>query len=323
MPEYVVIVASIILAAFYSGSETGFYCVNRLRLRLRAERNEPAARALQRLVRRPRLAISTMLVGTNIGIYLATVLFTEQLRQSGWAVRAELYSSLLMPPILLIFAEVIPKSLFQHHADMLMYRVVWPLRASQAVFYPFSVLLRWVGGLPQLLLGRRGSAGRRAFTPDTFRFYLREGAAQGVLSESQRMMVENILRLKSLDVASTMTPLEEVVMLPEDAPYGELLDLLRAHRYSRIPVYRDSRDRIVGVINVIDVASVESHRPAARELVRGVLSLPRATSVADALWTLRQARQQFGVVTDRAGCALGILTVKDLVEEIVGELEAW
>ncbi|MHC4591256.1 MAG: CNNM domain-containing protein [Planctomycetota bacterium] len=323
MHDYAIIAAAIVLAAFYSGSETGSYCVNRLRLRLRAERGGAAARSLLRFVGNPQLAISSMLTGTNVGLYVATVLATAKLAETSWAAPAELYSSIIMPPILLIVAEVIPKSFFQHHADTLMYRAVWPLRVSEALFYPVSALLRWIGRLPQLLLGKQGAPRRPVFTADSFRFYLSEGAANGVLSTFQRAMAENILRLKSMPVAAVMTPLDEAVMVAEGASCAELHDLLRAHRYSRIPVYRDSRERVVGVINTLDVPSVAEEPVPLGELLRGAMSLDSGTTVADALWQLRQARQQFAVVVDEGGRAVGIATVKDLVEEIVGELAAW
>jgi putative hemolysin len=321
--DYLLIAACIALAGFHAGSEMGLYCLNRLRLRLGVQRGRPAARALQRLLARPTLAISTMLVGTNLGYYLATVLATEQIRQAGWPGHAELYSGLIMPPVLLIFAEVVPKSLFQHHADRLMGGAVWPLRLSEVLFYPLSALLRLISAVPRRLL-RAPSAGRRApLTAETFRFYLGAGAAEGVLSSFQRTMAENILRLKSLRVEAVMTPLGEAVMVPEDASGQALLEALRPHRYSRIPVHAASRQQVVGVVNILDVAMAEGEVPAAGELAREAVSLPRWASVADALARLRRSRTQFAVVTDAAGGAVGIVTVKDLVEEIVGELEAW
>ncbi|MHC5034555.1 MAG: CNNM domain-containing protein, partial [Planctomycetota bacterium] len=253
MHDYAIIAAAIVVAGFYSGSETGSYCVNRLRLRLRAERGGAAARSLLRFVSNPQLAISSMLTGTNAGLYVATILAAAKLAETSWAVPAELYSGIIMPPILLIVAEVIPKSLFQHHADALMYRAVWPLRVSEVLFYPVSVLLRWIGRLPQLLLGKHAAPRRPVFTADSFRFYLSEGAADGVLSTFQRAMAENILRLKSMPVAVVMTPLDEAVMVSEEASCAELHDLLRAHRYSRIPVYRGSREQVAGIVNILDV----------------------------------------------------------------------
>ena len=181
MLEWALIAAGVLFAAFHSGSETGTYCVNRLRLRLRAEQGQAAARALLDFTRRPRLAISTILIGTNVGVYVATVLSAQKLNELLSGMHAELYSGLLMPPVLLILADIIPKSLFQHHADALMYRVVWPLRASQKLFYAPAVLLRWLGGLPQMLLGKGTAPASRSFSRGAFRFYLSQGAAHGVL----------------------------------------------------------------------------------------------------------------------------------------------
>ncbi|MFW6189929.1 MAG: CNNM domain-containing protein [Planctomycetota bacterium] len=323
MPEYLLMLLGLLVSAFHSGAETGFYCVNRLRLRLRSEQNRRAAGALQALVNRPQLAICTLLVGTNVGNYVTTVLFTDELRQAGYAVRADLYSSLILPPILLVFSEILPKSLFQHHAERLMYRAVWPLRVSEVLFYPFSALLRGVSRIPQLLVSEPSRPRKSALTRDNFQFYLSEGAAKGTLTSFQRTMAENIMRLRGVRVDSTMTPLPEVVMIEEGADYAELSELLREHRYSRLPVYREERDDIVGMINVLDVASVADAEPSVRELVREVLTVTRDASVADALATLRDRKQQFAGVNNEEGRAVGIVTAKDLVEEIVGELEAW
>jgi len=321
MLDYALIVAAICLAGFHSGNETGFYTVNRLRLRLRAELGERSARALQRLVSRPQILISTVLVGTNLGIYVATVLCTDKLRELGLAMRADFWSSIILPPIFLVCADMTPKSLFQHHADCLMYRTVWPLRVSEVVFTPFSFFLRFFSRLPQFLLRHRIVPRTAAITSDAFRFYLSEGAAHGALTSFQRTMAENILRLKSVPVGATMTPLGKTVMISEDASGEELEQVLRTHRYSRLPVWRGSRERIVGAINVLDVASAQ--RPEVRALVRSVPAVQEGTSVAEALSLLRREKQQFAVVTAREGRAVGIVTAKDLVEEIVGELDAW
>jgi len=321
MLDYVLIVAAICLAAFHSGNETGFYCVNRLRLRLRAEIGERSARALQRLVSHPQLLISTVLVGTNVGIYVATVLATDKLRELGLGMRADLWSSVILPPIFLVCADMTPKSLFQHHADCLMYRTVWPLRGSEVLFTPFSFFLRFFSRLPQFLLRHRIVPRTAAVTSDAFRFYLSEGAAHGALSTFQRTMAENILRLKSVRVESVMTPLGQTVMIREGASSEELERLLRAHRYSRLPVWRERRQNIVGAINVLDVACAE--RPGVGDLVRPALNVSAGASVADALSLMRGAKQQFAAVTGEDGRAVGIVTAKDLVEEIVGELDAW
>ncbi len=316
------LVGAVLMSAFYSGSETGFYCLNRLRVWVQAERGGRVARVLRTFIRHPGATISTILVGNNIANYAATVLCTEQLRHTALGHRPDFYSSLILPPVLLIFAEVIPKSLFQHHADRLMYGAVWPLRVSSWVFYPAAWLLRMVSRIPHLLASGRAESRPSIVSVDSFRFYLTQGAAHGVLSSYQRSMAENILRLGSTPVSAALTPLDRVVMVSHDASFEELRDVLGGHRYSRVPVWRSSRQQIVGVVNVIDVASAEGESSAS-ELMREVLLLEEHTSVAEALGRLRRAKQQFAVVLDADDRAVGVITVKDLVEEIVGELEAW
>jgi putative hemolysin len=204
-----------------------------------------------------------------------------------------------------------------------MYAAVWPLRISETVFYPLAALLRGIASLPHALLARKAPPGRPAVTADSFRFYLTESAAQGILSPFQRVMAENIMRLKSVPLRSAMTPLEQAVMIEEGAPWDELEGLLTRLRYSRIPVYRKSRQDIVGLVSIMDVAQAGPGPHTVQELARGVMARTESTSVADALWALRQAKQHLAVVADRNGAAVGIVTVKDLVEEIVGELAAW
>lgn len=325
MLDALLIVLCILAAAFFCAGETGLYSLNRLRLRLRAEHDETPARLLQGMVARPRLAVNAMLIGTNLAHYAVTVLFVARLAQLGLGARADLLAGLILPPVLLVLTEVLPKSFMQRHAERFMYRIAWPLRVSQAVFHPLAALLRGVVAVPHLLVGGRRGQRTAALDFDSFRRYFALGADEGVLTPFQRAVAENIMRLKSLPVAEAMTPLNSVVMISEDAGYDDLLDLMRRHRYSRIPVFRDVSERITGVIHVIDVAAARrtAGAPAMRELMREPHRLPYDTSVADALHTMRQARQPFAVAVGRDGAAAGIVTVKDLVEEIIGELKAW
>ncbi len=265
-----------------------------------------------------------MLIGTNICVYLATVLCTHRLIELGLGRRADLYSSLIMPPLLLVFAEIIPKSLFYLRADTLMYRTAWLLNAFRMLLYPLLAVVGWMGGLVRLVAGKAASAQDSTFTVERFRFFLSEGAAIGIVSPYQQTMADNILRVKSLQVSTAMVPLDKVVMIPEDASVDRLREVLRDHRFSRIPVCSGSRSNITGVINVMDIlAAGEAVRGPVRRLTRLPQYLDRGTSVADALYALQKARGQMAVVTDAEGTAVGIITIKDLVEEIVGELEAW
>lgn len=323
MAEYAVIVLSVALAGFFSGSETGFYCVNRIRLRFRIEGGWPGARALERLSADPLMAVASMLVGTNVGVYLATVMCAAKLRgMPALAPRADLYASLIMPPILLLFAEIVPKSIFQRRADTLMYRAAPLLNTARRVFSPLLFVLGWLGGVMRRLGSRWGARHGEGLSEEKFRFFLSEGAALGMVSPYQQVMADNLLRIRSLKLDSAMVPLEGVVMIQEGAPLDELKSVLGKHRFSRIPLYGGQRSNIVGIVNVIDLLAVAKERPPLSEITRAPLSLDARLGVMDALYALQRARQQMAVVVSGEQ-AVGIVTVKDLVEEIVGELKDW
>jgi len=309
---------------FFSGSETGLYCLSRLRLRVRSERGDPSARALERLVARPRRAISTILVGTNLCVYLATALGTHMLFRRGLGDRAELYAGLFMPPVLLVIGDIIPKTLMQRHADGAMYRAVWPLWVAQVLFYPLAWALRGASALPHLLFGKRASVRAPALTPESLAHFFAEGTRQGVLSGFQRSAAMNIMRLRQVPVSDVMTPLSDAVMVARDASAQELMDLLRRERYSRFPVFADAPEDIVGFVNVLDVVSAGDSAPRVADIIREPMRVLRDVPVTEALHMMRRGRSPLAVVLEaEGGPALGIVTHKDLVEEIVGELTAW
>jgi CBS domain containing-hemolysin-like protein len=264
-----------------------------------------------------------MVVGTNVGVYLATALCTHKLRQLGAAHRADLYSVLLLTPLLLVFAEIIPKSLYQRRANTLMCRTVWPLAVSEVVFYPISRSLRWLSSFPQRLFRSGWVPGQSLFTFERFYFLLSEGTARGILSPYQKTMAENILSLKSRSITHAVVPLARVTTISQSAGVQDLMGLMAEHRFSRIPVCSGDNRRIVGIVNILDVVCNASREPSIPELAREPHFLSAQMSVAEALYSLKGARQQMGVVLDQRENPIGIVTIKDLVEEIVGELRAW
>jgi CBS domain containing-hemolysin-like protein len=323
MLEYALLVLFVLLEGFFSGSETGFYCINRMRLRFRAERNWPGAAALRRLNANPQLAVSTMLVGTNICVYAASVLCSQKLREfAALGPNSDFYAGIVLPPILLIFAENVPKSIYRLHADTIMYKAALPLSAARVVFMPVVFLMAGLGRMIRLLARRGGAQDPGRITADRFRFFLSEGAALGVVSPYQQTVAENILRLKSLALSSAMVPLDNVLMVEKSVSRQELVAELAAHRFSRIPLYDGERSKVVGVVNIIDLLAARGEDKTPQEIARPPVFLDAGLSVPDALYALQRARRQMAIVrTD--GRPAGVVTVKDLVEKIVGELAEW
>lgn len=314
------------LSAFFSGTETGIYCVNRVRLRVRSDQNEMRARRLASLLERPQELVITTLLGTNAVDYIATVCVTAFLLHTTQSTSlAEIYTTAIMTPIILVFGGVIPKDWFRRESDRLMYGLALPLAGCRRVARWTGLvwalgmltrhLIRWIdplrAGLEEDLLPRA-----------RIRRLLSEGAVSGGLSPFQRETLERVMSISQVRLTKVMVPRQRAVTVPVDIPRDDLLRIARMAHFSRLPVYRDNPRRIVGIVNVYHVLTDEEQRPIA-EYVQEVTTLQATETVPAALLKMQQARQVMAIVTDDAGNCLGLFTIKDLVEEIVGELEAW
>ncbi|MBU0641162.1 MAG: DUF21 domain-containing protein [Planctomycetes bacterium] len=320
------LIAALALSAFCSGTETGIYCLNRVRLRLLSDREEPAARRLAGLMERPQELVIAALLGTNIADYCATVCVTALLLRSvASESAAELYATAILTPLILVFGGIMPKDWFRRDSDRLMYRLALPLAVFARLIRATGVvwLLRQLTRTLVRRIDPRHAAQEASLLPRarTLRL-LHEGAARGGLTLFQRETIERVMNISQVRVGSVMIHRQRAATVPIDIGRDDFLRIARMSHFSRLPVWRDDPKRVVGIVNVYDVLSDdEQHAPA--DLLREALFLQPADSVPAALLELQQARQAMAIVRDRFDNCIGILTVKDLVEEIVGDLEAW
>jgi putative hemolysin len=314
------------LSAFFSGTETGTYCLNRVRLNVRSGQNDVRARRLMALLERPQDLVITTLLGTNVADYLATVFVTALLLHFAISQRfSEVYATAIVTPLILVFGGVIPKDWFQRESDRLMYPLASPLTWCWRLARWTGLL--WVLGMLTHHLIRRIDPQHVGTEEDLLprtriRRLLSEAAASRGLSAFQRDTLERVLHISQVRVANVMVPRQRAAIVPVDIPRGELLRIARMAHFSRLPVYRDDRRRIVGIVNVYHVLTDDEERPIA-DHVQPATFVQATETVPAALLKMQQARQVMAIVTDPAGNCLGLFTMKDLVEEIVGELAAW
>ena len=317
---------SVILSALYSGIETGVYCLDPIKLRLRGERGPRLSRWLATmLVRRERLLV-VLLIGNNVANYGSTAAAAILLAQTMSPNRAELLTVLLVTPVLFVVGEMVPKNLFQRFADRLVYRWLWLLRSSQILFTAVG-LVPTIGWLTDLIvrIGRRGTHSADVLgAREQLHAFLRETATAGVLSGYQSQIARNVLNVSSVTTGDVMTPLRRVQMVPHDATARQFHRLAGQSRFSRWPVYRRGhRNQIVGVVNVDEVLLAKPERWDLPDRWLEPLTLTSDVGVLEALLRLQRARRAMAIVVDERNRAVGIVTLKDLVEEIVGDLVAW
>lgn len=313
-----VLAASMALSALFSGMETGVYALNKVRLDLSAEAGSKQARRLRRLLKKPDNLLTVLLIGNNIFNYALAFALTAMFALGGMGQAAEWYSLAVGTLTLFVLGETVPKTIFHRFSDKLTYRLGWVLSVADMVFKVtgLSYLMRAVSWLVMIPVRRRRGVVAEGRVGEIFA----EGQASGVLTHTQAVMADRVMKIGDVCLADVMMPLARAVCIRQDTPRDELMGVLRKHNYSRMPV-RDAAGDVVGVLDVYEVLVDESVTvPAARMTVP--LKLPSDMNVTEALYAMRGAREMMAVV-QKGDKPAGIVTIKDLVEEIVGELEEW
>jgi len=329
------VVLFVILAGIFAGAETGLYQLSRLRLRLGIEKKRLSFVVLGRAVRDSSGFLLSMLIGTNFAHYLSTSIVTYLLL-SNMKVEgtAELFATLLTAPTLFVFSELIPKNIFFYRADSLM-----PCFAP--VLFVLHKLLVWSGVVPLLKLTTRifaRLAGTTVFAktarqggPDVRSSYikavLQETQEEGFLSPVQAEIINRIVSVPNISISSVMTPISKVQMVAYNSDSSILLNKLKKSVFTRLPVYDPWPANIIGFINIYEALSSEQEFTDLRNFIEPIRRLPAELTVSDAINIMQSEKQKIVLVT-RIGYLgrerpIGIVTMKDLVEELLGELAEW
>lgn len=318
-----VIVMGLSLSAFFSGAETGLYCVNRFRLQLGVHQQDPSAVRLARLLEDFPSAVSATLIGTNLMNYVTTFavafLFAELLGFD--EIGTEVYTVMLLTPLVFVLGEVVPKTLFQQHP----YRL---LRLGATVLAVTTLAFRLTGliGLARVLTSAIeravGSATRveREATPKRrMTALLREGLVGHEHADDQSELIDRICRLSETTVRGVMVPRKRVNSIAAGTNRKELLRVARRTTFSRLPVFETRRNHIVGVVDVGRLLCTDDWTTVSDRL-QPIETISADQSVASATSLLQRNGERIAVVTAATGTMVGIVTLRDLTDEVVGGL---
>lgn len=316
-----VYVAAVGTAALINGVELGCYSVNRVRLDVRAERDKPAdirARRLRRELSKPDVLLSTLLIAANVMGFVGAVALTEVFERSGMSkAGTAVLSAAVLGPCLFVFGDAVPKELFRVNAERLTYALSGPLTGLRLGLTYTGVLpvVRGLTRLAERALGLQGegiSDARQRIAQ-----LLKEGAGAGVLSESQVSLMDRAMLLRGVKVRDEMVPWTSVRVIAADADRGRLLRVLGDVPHVRLPAV-DRSGRVVGVLRQIDLHLRPEVAPAA--LLREPARLRETWGVREALVAVRASPARLGIVEDDAGKPVGVVTPKDLIEPLTGEI---
>ena len=317
----VVLLLSTLIDAFYCGMETGVYRVNKIRLDLHAEGGHPPAVALRTLLRRPRNLLAVLLIGTNICRYISTFAVTSMFLLAGAGDRAEMYTIAAATPMLFVLGDAVPKNVFHRLDEQPVYTLTLLVRISDWLFKitglsPLVLAISWVF---MKTLGHRKTEDAHHWN-DSLANALAEGHASGAITHFQSIMADRVMHIGEVKIREVMVPIARAVRAEAGVGQEELVELYRRHDVSRIPLL-DAEAKVVGILDVYD-ALTQNHGQATSEKATPPTILSADMSVDDALYRMQSSHAVMGIVEDD-GAHVGIVTIKDLVEEIIGEIEAW
>ena len=308
--------AGVFLSAFFSGSETGFYRATRVRLVLDALGGDTVARGLVWLTNHPSLFVATTLVGNNLANYLTSlaIVMGTQALITGPGHTAELIAPLVLAPLLFVYAELLPKSLFLQAPNRLLRRGGPLLLVFVVLFLPVSAVLWALNRFLGRFVGKPPEQVRLALARRELRRVLEEGHEEGILYPAQRGLAQGIFAVAQQPVSRFATPLEELPRARSDMGKQEVLRLARSCRASVLPVESaEPSAGLVGYLRVIDLGL--SHSEEAGPLC-AFLDIPENISHVDALTRMQSAREDLARVVDGKGGTLGIVTADRLREPL-------
>jgi len=317
----------LLFSAFFSSSETAFISLQRLRLKHLARTNHAdtdAARQVATITEKPERLLTTVLLGNNLvntgAAALATIIVASRLAEG----QAVLVSTAGVTILLLLFGEITPKIVGTRHGERLAFIYVTPMRALIWVLSPIATVFIWIADKLARLVG--ASPTEKALTSEAeIRTAVSVGVEEGTLMESEAEMVERVFRFGDRQVAEVMTPRPDISWVEKGTTYREFLFIYAQSPHARFPVYEDTIDNVVGVLWIKDVLMALAkgsfrEDSLVDELVRPTYFVPGSKLVAELFAELQEASGHVAVIVDEFGGVAGLVTMEQILEEIVGEM---
>ncbi|MBM3236901.1 HlyC/CorC family transporter [Candidatus Poribacteria bacterium] len=337
------LLVSMILSFFFSGTEVALVSANKVRMGVLAENGDKQAAIVKRLLDAPDRMLGMLLVGNNLvnvaaghaGAVLtgyALILVTDSQKIQG------LINTVVMTALILMFSELLPKTIFRAKADALSLRFAPALRVSTIIFHVVVSLITKLTNLIVAIASRGADAETATTMREELRLLAAMGAQEGIIEQEQRRMIHSVLDLESRTVEKVMTPLVDIVAVEKNSSVEELYRVAAENNFSRIPVYDGQIYNIIGLINILDVLYSENPSEDISPYIRRDIQFVPESKRVDALLRELQAvhkvtselaknqrseprHNPIAFVVDEYGGIIGLVTIKDLVEEVVGQIQ--
>ena len=317
--QIIILVLLLLLSAFFSSAETALSTVNKTRMRALAEEGNPRAQRVLRIAEDYQKMLSAILIGNNIvnltASALAAVVVTETFGSSWIGLGTGVLTFLV-----LLFGEIIPKTVAKAHADNMAMLYSGIVLAVMTVFTPLISIINGVATLVLTLL-RIDTKDRQAITENELKTFVDVSHEDGVIETEEREMIYNVFDFGDARVKDVMIPRIDMKCVEVEASLADVTRAFKEDMYTRLPVYEDNPDNVIGVINVKDLAFIDDKQPFhVRDYLREAYYTYEYKKTSGLMEELRESAYNIAFVLDEYGATVGMVTMEDLLEEIVGEI---
>ncbi len=314
----IIIAFSLFFSAFFSGSETGLITCNRIRVQISADKGSAAAKTLLRLLNNQEKTIVFILIGNNIANVTGAAVATAFLFR--WLSFNPLQTTLIMTPLFLIFGEILPKALFVSNPEKLAMTVALPLEMISYILKPLTELFSYLTKILHKTFRRSARQGPTTLTKEELKMMVEMSKRNSDIPDDERLIVTRLFEFTEKVVREAMIPLVNVTALSLESSTVDVVRSMKRTGYSRIPVYRDRIDNMIGIVNADDLLISSETQKDISDLIRKAPYVPELQEVDRALTDFQKQGASFAFVVDEYGAVSGIITIEDLLEEVLGEI---
>lgn len=327
----------IFLNASFSAAEIAIITLNDGKIRALAEDGDKTSKRILKFIDKPSQFLSTIQAGiTFAGFFasaVAAIKFVDPLKSvfesfvkiRGLELMSVIIITLLLSFIFLVLGEQVPKRIAMKYPYPTVKYTLWLLILLGGFIKPFVAVLNFFGNIILRIIGINPDEHEKTVTEEEIRMMINVGRETGTIHDSEKEMIENIFELNDTQVSEIMTHRTDLVSLSCDAPFDEVLQIAVSEKFTRIPVYKDSIDNIIGILHIKDLLAIAVDGldgPFSLEnLIREPLFIPETKTVDEVFREMQSGHAQIAVVIDEYGGTAGIITIEDLLEEIVGNMQ--
>ena len=318
--QIVVLVILLLLSAFFSSAETSLTTVNKIKMRSLAEDGNKNAKLVLKLSENPSRMLSAILIGNNI-VNLSASALTTTIAIGFGADLAVAIATGIITILILIFGEIVPKTAANVSADKLALVYAYPINLIMTILTPISIIINALARVVMFIIRIDPNAKNDAMTEDELLTIVDVGHEDGVIEEEEREMIYNVFSLGDAKAKDVMVPRVNVIFADVESTYSELIDIFREHKFTRLPVYEETTDNVIGTINMKDLLLYDHIEDfQVRNFLREAYFTCEHKIGSELLVEMREASYNIAIVLDEYGETAGLITLEDILEEIVGEI---